>query len=518
MAADPTVFTPYSTVQPLWADLPQWVPEHDQERLAAYETYDKIYWSYPRVFRLSMRGTNDQPIYVPSARTIVDSTAHYLLKGLRISAGKSGSEGSLNDALAKFLKRERFLSRFHQNKVAGVTRGDWIFHMTANPALPEGRRLSLTTVDPASYFPIWDEEDPEKRIGADLVEQWINPQDNKVYVKRLRYTYQDTLASRRVLREEVILEMEGWWKGKAATVHQQIRPPLLLPEGITDLPVYHFKNLEWQGDDFGASELRGFERIMGAVNQSISDEELALALDGLGVYATDAPAPTNDHGEDIDWEVFPGSVLEIPSGTSLKRVEGVGSVKPMQDHVGFLLDQLFEASGTFRAGQISVQEAESGIALAIRFMPTLAKLEHREHEALDRLENLFFEWKRWHNAFEGSSFGDEEEIQIEIGEKLPANRTAILNELNNMLDRGVISRKFYRSEALKLGYDIPATMEEEILEEERKRAEIAAAYSQTAQDDPEQDDSEGRGPNNRRRPNESSGTEATQSLEEQATS
>src|SRR6187401_1660596 len=108
----PGIITPYSSVAPFFQETPSSVPEEHRERLSAYDVYEKIYWSVPRTFRLSMRGTNDQPIYVPNARAIVNETAHYLLKGMSIhtlEASEKGNpdknEGSLDFALDAFLKR-----------------------------------------------------------------------------------------------------------------------------------------------------------------------------------------------------------------------------------------------------------------------------------------------------------------------------------------------------------------------------------------------------------------------------
>ena len=71
---EPGIVTPYSSVAPFFAETPSAVPEDQVERLAAYDVYEKIYWSTPRTFKISMRGTNDQPIYVPNARAIVNET------------------------------------------------------------------------------------------------------------------------------------------------------------------------------------------------------------------------------------------------------------------------------------------------------------------------------------------------------------------------------------------------------------------------------------------------------------
>lgn len=497
MATDPTVFTPYSTVKPLFLEEPLYVPELERERIGSYDVYDKLYWSAPHAYKLTMRGTNDQPVYIPNARTVVNETAHYLLKGLSIAPTDGNMESELGVALTAFLKRERFIAKFHTAKWSGVARGDWVLHLTADPEKSEGTRLSINSVDPAQYFPIYDEDDIDRVIGVDLVETFVDV-DNKTRIRRLRYTYVLVGATRKVQREEVILELEGWWDGKAAKVKQRILKPELLPDPINTIPVYHFKNIDWQGQPFGSSELRGFESLMGSINQTISDEELGLALEGLGVYATDAPGPTDEDGDDEEWTIAPGRVLEVPTGAKFARVEGIGSVTPMQDHLKFLTDSLYEGSATFRTSAVDVQLAESGVALAIKFSPTLAKLEQRDLEGVSILEQLFFDWKFFHAAYEGQNFV-EMELAVTLGEKLPTNRKDKLNELNNMLDRMVITREFYRTEMAKLGYVFPENMGAAVVKEQEELTKARMFES------PENGD----GPNNEGRPNESAGTEAT---------
>lgn len=507
--SDMGMMTPYSTVAPLFTEEPLYLPEEERERIAAYETYEKIYWSYPKAFKLTMRGTNDQPIYIPNPRIIVNETAHYLLKGLTVEpeAGEGSPDASLDAELKRFMKRERFYSKFHEAKFSGVTRGDWIMHITADPNLPPGRRISITSVDPASYFPIYDDDDLDKVIGVDLVE-FFTDSAGKNKVKKLRYLYVPVGGFRRVQREEVILELEGWWKGKAAKVVQTILPTELLPPEITAIPVYHFKNISWQGDPFGSSELRGFETLSSSINQTISDEELALALQGLGVYATDSPQPVDDQGNEMPWEIAPASVVQTPTGTSFSHVKGITSVTPSLDHVKYLTDALFEGSSTFRTSAVDVQLAESGVALAIKFLPTLAKLEQRDWNGTDVLQNLFFDWKFWLKAYEGLDY-TYEEIAVSLGPKLPLNRKEILNELNNMLDRMIIDRQFYRDEISKLGgYQFPKDIEERV----RKEQEELRQLKQIIPADPTVP---GNRANNSTRPNESAGTEAEQDAEQQ---
>lgn len=492
------IMTPYSTVMPLVGeDMPTWTPEEEAERIASYQKYDEMYWNHPSAFKLVSRGAEEKPIYIPEPRRIVDATAHFLLKGLRIEMENGEAESPDAKFLRAFMDREVFVSRFTTAKLAGVARGDYIFHVTADPLKPPNTRVSITTVDPASYFPIFDDNDPDKRIGVDLVEQYMT-NDGNVRLKRQRYKYVVIGGRRRIQSSLGIYEIQDWWK-PTATLVEKVMDEKLLPEAINTIPVYAFKNIDWDGQLYGSSELRGFEKLFVAINQSVTDEEIALALEGLGVYATDAGAPEAEDGEEEgSWVIAPGMVQELPAGAYFKRVEGVGSVQPMQDHITYLTKVLHGAAATFDTAQIDVQTAESGIALAIKFLPTLAKIESRDELGLSVLTQMWWDLRQWFQAYENVKISGN--IVPKLGEKLPQNRTAQLNELNNMMDRKVISRAYYRREMKKFGYDIPEDIEEEVLEEERIMAE-ARVFKEDVQT--------GNQSNNKDRPNESGGTEAS---------
>lgn len=476
--------TPYSTVTPYATGFPSWTSEADAERLAAYTAYQNMYWSEEQAFKLIRRNEDGRSLYVPKPKMIVDTTAHYLLKGLSIGVKDPEAESDLHEFLEDFKKREAFYSRFQVAKLTGVTRGDWVMHMTADPTRPEKTRISLNSVDPGSYFPEYDPDDMQTVVGAKLVEQWENPDDpSKMLVKVLRYWYG---TEGLVWREENLWEMEGWNNPKKAKKYRALIQAAPLPAQIRVIPLYHFKNAEWDGYPFGNSELKGYERLFQGINQAISDEELALALVGLGVYATDAGRPVDDNGVEQDWEVAPGKVWEMPGATMVKRLEGITSVTPVLDHVEFLERALLDASGTsdVALGRVDTQTAESGIALALKFMPTMAKIEYRDNAGVAVLQQMWYDWKFWVLAYEGLDFTDQE-IFVRLGEKLPVNRAKTIEELNNMLDRKVISRKFYRQEATRLlGYTFPSTIEADMLAEEKalKEAQMLPA----AQADPAQ--------------------------------
>lgn len=526
-------FTQWSSLASIIGTKPVWVPEEDAERIASYLKYDEMYWNDPTQFALRVLD-GEEPLYIPNARTVVDTTSHYIMKGLNLKVpDKEGKAGRLSEALTTLVDRELFYSRFHTAKHAGVARGDFVFHLTADPRKAPGSRISLTTLDPASVFPIWHADIPDKMIGVHIAEQYFVADDpNKTRIRRLTYRLEEDerTGTKRITREEAIFELEPKWYGPRPKLVKQVIPKGYLDPRITSLPIYWFKNLDWQGQSFGSSELRGFESILQAVSQGSSDIAGALALEGLGVYATDGGRPVKDDGTETDWEVAPGKVMEVPSGSYFRRVEGVGSITPATDHINYLETKLREATSLsdVALGRVDVQTAQSGIALAIKFMPTLAKVEERDRFDIGKLKQLFFDWKTWHEVFEQEKL--EGEIVPEIGDKLPQDRTERVNELNNMLDRKIISRRYFREEMAKLGYIFPPDIETQVAEDQKKDAEAAALAAPPGLQQNAVDAAAGTLPppagggmaakanksNNRGKVNESNGTESGQPLAKQA--
>lgn len=482
---DTSTLTQWSTVERYATDMPNWIPEEDQLRVASYATYEAMYWNVEEVFEIIRRDEDGTSLIIPKPMTVVDTTAYYLLKGLSIDPTKDEEFKTFLDA---FFKREAFYSRFNTAKHSGVQKGDWLFHITADPLKEKGTRISLTTLDPAVYFPIYDPDDMKTLIGVRLVEQWPDEEDpTLIYARVLRYWYageNPEAPGSRVWREEHLWKIKDWDDMKRRELVRTLIEPSPLDARIKVIPIYHFKNRESDGYPFGNSELRGFERVFQGINQAISDEELALALSGLGVYATDAGRPVNALGVEQDWVAYPGAVWEVPGATMVKRLEGITTVTPVQDHLKFLEKVLNEGAGTsdVALGQIDAQTAESGVALAIKFIPTLAKIESRDEAGLALLEQLMYDLRFWFLVYEGKDFTSEE-LNITLADKLPLNRQKVLEELNNMKDRDIISAEFYRSVCEKrLGYKFPTDMLQQIIDEKKKMAE-AMIQAQPANDE-----------------------------------
>lgn len=479
----PGTFTPYSTIRNLMGAMPTWIPEAiDQERIQSYLIYEQIYWGVPETFKLAIRGTEDRPIYVPTGRTIVDTTHRYTANGFGVAVDlRTGGDASastdaqaLTLAMDDLFTRERFRSKFNGNKRYGLIRGDWCWHIVGDDTKVPGSRISIYALDPASYFPIWDEEDLDKIVGCHVVDRFLDPETGDEVIKRLTYRKTETGT---ITTETALFELDDWGGPESAPLKVLV-PPTELPPSITALPVYHVKNFDEPANPFGSSELRGLERIIGAVNQTISDEELSLALDGLGMYGTDAPPPVDpETGEETDWVLGPGRVVEYPSGHEFKRITGVSSVTPSQDHIKFLLSQMHEAAALsdVARGRVDVSVAESGISLMLQMAPMLAKVGEKDQLIVDTHDQMWFDLVRgWFPGYEQTNFGEDVRVKTTLGDKLPLNRDQKVTELTTMLDKKVISVSFYRAEMAKLGYVFPENMDQEILESTRAMSTATA--------------------------------------------
>lgn len=468
--ATPGVFTPYSTVSSYTSAFPAWVPTIEQERIASYQVYEEIYWNHPTTFKLVARGTEDKPIYVPSGRIITDTMNRYLCKGLSFlvepAAGTNpGTETDLaNQWMKDFFTREMVRTKFASAKLFGVMRGDWLFHVTADPLKPEGSRISINAVDPATYFPVYADDDLDRLVKVHLAEEYVDS-EGKAWIKRQTYEK----VEGRIVSSCGIFDTEpAKWSGVLRPTIV-VTPPTLLDQRITAIPVYHIKNFDQPGNPYGSSEMRGLERIMAAINQSMSDEDIALALEGLGVYATDGQGPVDEEtGEPVPWIIGPGRVVE--GAANFKRIQGVGSVTPYTDHIGTLWDFMKQASATPNSaiGRVDVQAAESGIALLLEMGPILAKAESKQDYATDILEQLFYDLRSWFLVYEGLNL-ENTRIHPTFGDPLPQNKKAEVALLGDLVTSKIMSAQTARAHAARLGYTF-----------DPKEAELIAAEGKAA--------------------------------------
>lgn len=477
-----SMFDQWTTARPLIQGYPQWVSGEDQARIAAYQLYEELYWNSPTAYKLIQRGSDSSPIYVPAAKTIVETMHRYLAPAMAIVAdptlGTTGDQQSAMVWMSAFARRERLYSKFTTAKRYGLIRGDWCFIIRGDLDRAPGARVSIMEIDPASYFPVTKEDDIDVIIAQHIVEQIEFEGKAAIHRTTYRKTTGDGGPSP-ISVEETIFEADAWGGpgGMEEKPLSSVVPETLLPAVIDQLPVYHIQNFQQTGTMWGSSELRGLERLLGAINQSISDEELELVMNGLGVYFTDGGSPVDDDGNPTAWNLGPAHVVEGKKDSKFIRVSGTSSVTPYQDHLKYLHEQLDLGSGTpdVAKGIVDVTTAESGIALSLKLAPIFSRAVEKEQIVTDVGTNMLYDLRNWFAAYEGESFGDSV-WTIAYGDRIPMNRAERFNEIMKLAEvkPPIVTAEWVRDELTKIGYVFAADIANNILVEQTAQGMIEA--------------------------------------------
>jgi hypothetical protein len=462
------------------------VTGEDALRVAAYDFYESVYWTDPGTFKLTMRGQEGDPIYLPSGREIVETAHRFLAPSLTIACdplfGTDLQRAQAQQFFTEFARRERFFGKFSANKRRGLVKGDSVWHIIADPEREAGSRVSIFTVDPAAYFP--EENDDGEVIATHLIEI-IGDAQGKPIISKISYVKTSGAGGPSPIAViETTHPLDEWGQPNTDMPETILSTEFedLLDLRITALPVYHLANFydpEELGG-WGSSEMRGLEVVLSAMNQSITDEELTLVLEGLGVYVTDAGAPIDEAtGEEKPWVVAPARIMELPPGTNFSRVTGVMTVGPYQDHLRYLGSALDDATGMndITRGTTDVAVAESGIALTIKMAPILARMAEKEITVSDVMTQMLFDMRSWFEAYEGIGLEDIRWVP-QYGDRMPPNKAQIFQQIMQMLGTTppTISTKEARRILSTIGWTFTedGALEQEIVQEQTAVAQIQA--------------------------------------------
>lgn len=454
----------WASVRPFFGtSAPAGISGDDSARVQAYEVYENMYWNSPGALKITPRSEDGAPIYLPSARAMVDATHRFLGIDwdyfIDPGTGLAGDQQVLGDLFKKVWKREAMYRKYSIQKRNALIRGDTFWHITANPLKAESERISIHILNAGQYFAITDDDDPDKTLGCHIVDQIPNPDDRTTIVNR-RQTYRKDPDTGAITSELALFEL-GKWDDRDpdndVSVVKVLSPVAELPPQITQLPVYHIRNID-VGTNWGSSELRGIETVLQALSGSVSDQDLALALQGLGVYWTDGGPPRDADGNPVPMNLSPGDVIEVPAGSQLGRVSGVGSL-PGIEHMNFIRENMQQgiAIPDIAAGRVDVTVAESGVSLALQMAPIIAKNAEKEMEMLGVYDQMFYDLQNmWLPAYEGVTLPDVEVTAV-VGDAMPVNREAQISEIISLITSvpPLITIEMAQTRLAKLGYEFP---------------------------------------------------------------
>lgn len=487
----------YASARPYFpASPPAGLNTDDQDRIQSYLLYENMYWNSPETFKIIARSEDSQPIYLPSARNMIEATHRFLAIDwdyvVNPKVGTSGDQEIIKSLLQQLFKREMMYAKFANQKRFGLIRGDAMWHITADPDKDAGQRISMHELDPGQYFPITDPDNSDRIIGCYIVDEVPDPRDkDKTLTRRQMYRKEDNGT---ITSELALFELAKWDDRDDpadAVKVQDVFPAAPLPPTITQIPVYHIRNFRTNAT-FGSSQIRGIETVLAAVNQTISDQDLAISMQGLGVYWTDAGPPKNADGSDGDFIMGPGEVVEVAPGSNFGRVSGISGALPGIEHMKFMLEQASEAMGLpdIARGRADVTIAESGISLMIQMSPLLAQNGEKELEMLGVYDQMFFDLTRmWFPAYEQTGVL-EVEIDTVVGDPMPKNRDAQIAEILTLVTSvpQLITVEMAQAKLSELGYEFPDNAAQAIMDESSARALAADPFGTRMQQEGDQAD------------------------------
>lgn len=477
-----------SVVGYLGLPLPTWVTSPDDAaRVAAYDGYDDMYKNAPGTF--AIREGDEPPVLVPGARRIIEATNRYLGKDWEYTVtsvnpdAQVGGADQMNVQMAfhALFTREEFRSKMFSLKRNMLKRGDALLHITANFNAAAGARLSINEIHPRNFFRIPDPNNEEVLQGC-YITDLIFADDGKTQIaRRQEYRYQPDGS---ILTKLTFWEPNSWddrYVGhpalKTASVPLAVKQDpamaslltgFTLPPSVKMLPVYLFRNGREGGEPFGTSQVAGIETLIGAISQNVSDEDITLAIQGLGVYVTDSESPIDSTGAETDWMISPGVVLQTKTGSKFDRVGGVSSVVPFGDHIKVLQGAIDQSAGlsATAVGMVDASVAASGVALRLDMAPILAQNEEKEEELRGRLDQMFFDLLTMWFPVDGFPTPAGVMVVNSFGDPLPVDRSGAIAEVISLVTAGLASKEWainYLSETL--GFQFPVGMMDAITQE-----------------------------------------------------
>lgn len=476
-----TVNKHYSSIKPFFTGVTDLaVSSIDTERAQAYEAFDDFYYNRPETLKVQIRG-DSLPIYLPSARKIVEATNRFLAVNFNFAVspkgGSAGDQALMQMYMGNLFQREEMYTKFAMQRRHGLIRGDQVWHITADDKKQPGKRISVHTLHPSSYFPIEDPNRAGRLLGVHLVDLVQDPRDPdpaKKVVRRQTYrrVTDDSGNPTGVITSELTTWEIGGWDDRNLKRDDMkpvgtIKPVFELPNEITSLPVYHIRNSPMADVIFGFSQIAGIETIVNGLNQAITDEDLTLVMQGLGMYWTTAGAPQNADGSPAPWNLGPGQVVEVGDGQQFGRVTGVSSVAPMVEHMSFMDGYMQQGVGIpdIAAGRVDVAVAESGISLKLQLAPILAANAEKELETLSKSDHMLWDITHmWMPAYEQMRL-EGVEVNSVVDDPMPVNREAKIQEILLLQTSGLITIAAAQAELAKLGYNFNEGDDQRVVQE-----------------------------------------------------
>jgi len=496
--ADEITRTPYASAMPYVQpeNVEKWVSsEYDQQRLAAYNLYDDLYENSPSVLNMMIRGTNEDPKLLPTAKRLVNTMARYVGRGWGYTVSmppeliQPGDDQPTQDeliaanlaavqAMDNLFVRENLLAEFEAGIRPWLRRGDWVWYISADPEKEQGSRISVEPIDPRTYFPVMDDPNDLGRVtGCRIVEQITLEGEDETFVKVQEWlkpssdSYDLGETGEYISYSNVVYELEGWDTEEAKI--KEVRQDAIALDGITQLPLYLIQNNKETANPFGHSDLAGVENVLVGINQAASDQDEALAMAGQGMYVTDSGAPIDPVTKRaVAWILGAKRVIQVGQGKKFERIEGVKSIEPSKTHIEMMEERAYGTVGVNDVALGTTQGQFSGVALGIKMSPAFDEADAKDRAINGVWNHILYDLRQWFSQYESVNMdGIVFRSATDPSLRMPFDRDARFQELLELKNTGIIDDDYFRDQLRTVfGYDIPLNAVSDAADPEADRA------------------------------------------------
>lgn len=315
----------------------------------------------------------DDNVTVNYARDIVDTGVSFLFGEdcefqIAEDAGKSPNEQWLADCWLA----NRKLTTLQKHALNGAICGHMFLRVYPPDQMRYGHAFPRVIVlDPATVWPTWDDDD------IDIVTRY-----------RIQWNTIDPRTKKPVTRRQLVESDQGGW-----VITDQQTDPLShnwvtidsVRWGWAWCPIAHAQNLPVPNEFWGISDLEDDALdLQRAINFTASNNQKIVRNHAHPkVYITGMTA-----GQALD--MSPDTTIVLPKDASMGQLEMQGDLAAASNHLRWMAQQL---STLNRVPEIALGMTDepgnlSGVALAIKFKPLLAKTEQKRAIQADLLAEV----------------------------------------------------------------------------------------------------------------------------------
>jgi hypothetical protein len=372
-------------------DFSTYPPKGHQERIAAYQRFEKLFLGQHKDLYLTSPGRYQMVRYiVANFAGLISRLAADLLFGEQPDFVAADEDQTAQEALTRIVTDNHLHATNYESALSNSFRGDAVYKARWGRRTPQSEQPEAIIEEvPASiYFPELDEDDIRKVVRVTLA--WVkrDPKDvRRLYLRvevhepgLIRHQLFDmgSAPSITVAGTNAAISLGG--KQLSQVPLNTLEAYADLPEeeetGLDHIPIFHVPNFRYGSRFWGISDYEGLESLFEALNNRVSQVDLVLDKH----VAPKIILPPGFIDEDGKVRLDQMETIQLgPGDAPPSYLTWEGQLSAAGEQYNRLLDLLFMLSETAPSafGLDKFGIAESGRALRLRLLRTLAKINRK---------------------------------------------------------------------------------------------------------------------------------------------